>query len=231
MRVSAPRRPQFLGPPSPFARDGAGATPVPFARPAEASPAPAPFLREARADPASIRPLVQHTPAPPPAPGPVADPIPPAPPPPPPPLESEPSDEGNRIGPVDLSYETFEEYVQDTGNWPLVLDEGYVKPVSIEFHTFRAIGDMFSVIYEKDGNKIYAFQEYGFMDGTVYTMEDTTYFTTKVLGDYTFHCSVDLIDGSTAGVGVVNGTAFFVIAEKGIDFKEMLKHLYILSPQ
>ena len=145
--------------------------------------------------------------------------------------ESASTEREGEAGPKDIPYETFEDYSRDTGYWPVVIDESYARPVSIELHTARAIGDSVSAIYEKDGLQIVAFQRYGFMDGTSYLMEDETYFTTKVLGKYTFHCSVDLIDGSAAGVAVVDGTAFFIIAEKGINFKEMLKHLYIMAPE
>ncbi|HWR23837.1 MAG TPA: hypothetical protein VN366_10235 [Feifaniaceae bacterium] len=152
--------------------------------------------------------------------------------PPPEPMPEDPGEELQEDGrPRDISYDTFEDLSRDSGYWPMVLKEGFAKPVSIELHRTRATGDMISVLYEKDGLEIVAFQRYGFMDGTVYFLEEETYFTTEVLGDYTFHCSVDLHDGSAAGVGVVKDTAFFIITEKGIDFEETLKNLYIMKPK
>ena len=152
-----------------------------------------------------------------------------------PPPEPMPENAGEEIQddgrPRDIPYNTFEELSRDTGYWPMVLDESFAKPVSIELHRSRAMGDNISVIYEKDGHEIVAFQRYGFIDGAVYFLEEETYYTTKVLGKYTFHCSVDLIDGSAAGVGVVNDTAYFIIAQKGVDFNEALKHLYIMKPK
>ncbi len=152
-----------------------------------------------------------------------------------PPPEPMPENAGEEIQedgkPRDISYNTFLELSRDTGYWPMVLDEGFAKPVSIELHRPRATGNTISTLYEKDGLEIVAFQQYGFMDGAVYFLEEETYYTAKVLGKYTFHCSVDLIDGSAAGVGVVNDTAFFIIAEKGVDFSEVLKHLYIMKPK
>jgi flagellar assembly protein FliH len=65
MRASAPRRPGFLGPLPPAARDPAAALPASFARAPDGVPAPAAFLRDVRAEPGAIRPAI-----PPPATGP-----------------------------------------------------------------------------------------------------------------------------------------------------------------
>lgn len=132
-------------------------------------------------------------------------------------------------GPKEAHYDTFADYSRDTGYWPVVLHEAYAKPVSIKFFTTIATKTL-SVIYEKDGHEIYAFQDYRSMGGGAYMMEDQTYFTTEILGGYTMHCSVDLHDGSSAGVALVKDTPFFIIAEKGIDFEEMLTNLRMTTP-
>ncbi len=146
----------------------------------------------------------------------------------PPPEPMPESEEDGAYSPSETSYTTFEEFSRANGLWPIILDEPYAKPVSITFYS-GLLTQTLSVEYEKAGQRIYAFEHFNAMGSEAYTMEDKTYYTTKVLGKYTMHCSVDLQDGSTAGVAVVNGSSFFIVAEKGIDYKELLKHLYIME--
>ena len=144
--------------------------------------------------------------------------------PPPEPVSGE--DSGSSL--EETSYATFEEFSRETGLWPVILDEGYAKPASIRFLSSVAMKTL-SVEYKKDGHSIYAFQDFDAMGGSAYMMEDETYFATELLGEYTMHCSVDTHDGSAAGVALVKGSSFFVIAEKGIDFMEMLGQFYIME--
>ncbi len=145
--------------------------------------------------------------------------------PPPEPLETE---EDGEFSPKETSYAAFEEFSRENGYWPIILDEAYAKPVSIVFYS-SPFTKMLTVEYAKDGHRIYAFHNFEAMGGEAYTMEDDTYFTTKILGKYTMHCSVDLQDGSASGVALVSGSSFCIGAEKGIDFKELLQQLYIMD--
>ncbi len=144
----------------------------------------------------------------------------------PPPEPASEEDSGSSL--EETPYATFEEFSRETGLWPVILDEAYAKPASIRFLSTVAMKTI-SVEYKKDGHSIYAFQNFDATGGSAYMMEDETYFTTELLGEYTMHCSVDTHDGSTAGVALVKGSSFFVIADKGIDFEEMLQQLYIME--
>lgn len=140
------------------------------------------------------------------------------------------TEKDEEFSPRQTSYATFEEFSRGSGYWPVILDEAYAKPVSIEYYS-GILTKVLTVEYEKDGHSIYAFQHFDATGGEAYSMEDATYFTTKILGKYTMHCSVDLQDGSTTGVAVVNGSSFCIIAEKEVDFNDMLQHLYIMEHQ
>lgn len=146
----------------------------------------------------------------------------------PPPEPASETEEDGEFSPKETSYATFEEFSRENGLWPIILDEAYAKPVSIVFYS-GLFTKMLTVEYERDGHRIYAFHHFDAMGGEAYMMEDETYFTTELLGKYTMHCSVNLQDGSTAGVALVNGASFFMIADKGIDFGEMLEQLYIME--
>lgn len=128
------------------------------------------------------------------------------------------------------SYRTPEEFMQDTGYSVAALD-GFGLPENVDYFPSDYAPQTVYVIYNMDGHRVYIYLQWGNVDGMVMSMEDSTYFETTVLGDYTMRASVDKKDGSAAGIATLDHAVLSVFAEKGVDFQDVLSHLVLLKPE
>jgi hypothetical protein len=130
-----------------------------------------------------------------------------------------------------ITYNSVEEFSAENGLWPVVLNGDFAQLETVEFYPSKFAGDLVSLQYAVEGGKVWLLQRWGYIDGMVATMEDTTYFETTILGGYTLHGSVDAIDGVTSGIAVVDESVLMLSAEKGVDYTAVLDSLTLTVPE
>ena len=130
-----------------------------------------------------------------------------------------------------ITYNSVEEFSAENGLWPVVLNSDFARLETVEFYPSEFAGDLVSLQYAVEGGKVWLLQRWGYVDGMVATMEDTTYFETTILGGYTLHGSVDAIDGVTSGIAVVDESVLMLSAEKGVDYTAVLNSLAFTTPE
>lgn len=130
-----------------------------------------------------------------------------------------------------ITYNSVEEFSAENGLWPVVLSGDFAQLETVEFYPSKFAGDLVALQYAMEGGKVWLLQRWGYIDGMVATMEDTTYFETTILGGYTLHGSVDAIDGVTSGIAVVDESVLMLSAEKGVDYTAVLDSLTLTVPE
>jgi|GEM_PF-6127642 len=128
-------------------------------------------------------------------------------------------------------YASIEEFMQDTGRLPVTLEKDFATPFSVEYYPSEYAPNTVCAQYTVEGHTVTVIEQWGNVDGMVASMEDSTYFETTVLGKYTMRASVDVQDGSTAGVAVLDNTVLTVFTEKGLALTDVLPHLVQTQPK
>ena len=129
------------------------------------------------------------------------------------------------------TYQTLEAFIKDAGYYPVALENGYGALTKVEYYPSTYAPQTMVSIYKVDGHEVTIILQWGNVDGMVMSMEDSTYFETKVLGDYTMRASVDKKDGSTAGIVTLDHAVLSVFAEKDADFQDIVAHLIQMKPR
>lgn len=128
-------------------------------------------------------------------------------------------------------YNSLTEFSKQNGIWPVALKDGFAAVTDVEYYVSRVAGNTVCAAYDAEGGWVCINQKFGYTDGMVTTMNDETYFETTILDGVTIHCSVDAVDGSTAGVAALPDSVLMVIAQKGVNFDAVLENLVATAPE